>query len=933
MENSNLNEDKKTLSLNSMVCLKEGHDESPYIYFKFSENKEQIIQCIQCFLEDPENDKKINIEQLFKKPIWQIKNFPPLKDKNQEKEVKKCLENFTQQKIKEYQNDVKLQIEHFYEKAKENMLKSLAQQKKDSIQQFENLFVFSNLEELYNLEPLKQYLKQLEKKEIIFEQFYEYQLKMKRAFEDENKPNIVLEQNQLKQEINKQLNYLKQQLNEKVDVFSKNIKIDNNVLARLQNIQQHQQIINKTPCSTQQQQKIQQKLYQQGQFYINSKNSQNFSNPKIKFYKSNFNQDYNVQKDIFIKNNNKVIQFDNKVINQYKQVYSEPLDKDKTYHVKIKLNLQQQNKQTVTFHLIDSNDKDNDWESQNYIYISNINGDYGSDNVESKIKIGQNFSSFLEDDVTIFNIVFNYSQKIFEVYDDYKKGKIKTVIDQNLILGDLLLGLDIFQNHNNKATYTILDIKFEKKNIAFKIKLIMQSVAVLDNQNSQNSKNALICQNEDHDQSPLTFFKFSENKRQVLQCVLCSLEDPENDKKIIIEQLFKKPIWQIKNFPPLKDKSQDKEVKNGLENFTQKKIKEYQNDVKLQIEHFYEKAKENMLKSLAQQKKDSIQQFENLFVFSNLEELYNLEPLKQYLKQLEKKEIIFEQFYEYQLKIKRAFEDENNPNIVLEQGLLRQEINKQLVNLQQQLKEKVEIFSTNIKINHDILNKLNNNNQQQENITRKLQYTQQQQQIFQQQEQEKQQIYIKNLQNYTNPQIKFYKSNYNQIHNVQEDISIENNNKVIKFDNQVIKRYKQVYSEPLYKDKTYHFKMKLNLQQQNKQQVTFTLLDSNDKDIYWDGQNYIYITNSKGNYGSGHVISKIIEGQKFSSFMEDDVTIFNIVFNYSQKLFEVYDDDKKGHVKAVINQELIKHELLFGLDIKQQHNNKVTYTILDIKCY
>ncbi|KRW98880.1 Translation elongation factor EF1B, gamma chain, conserved [Pseudocohnilembus persalinus] len=238
-----------------------------------------MLQCDQCSIEQTSHEKKIDIQQLFQNPICKINNFPPLKtqNKNQEKEIKDCLQNFTQQKILEYQNYVMNQIDLFYERAEDSLINSLYQQKLQTIQQFQNLFVFSNIEEIYNIEPLKQNLKQFEQKQINQEQLYKYQQKLKKDFEDEINQKIVLEQKDIQQEINQQLKNLQQQLDEKVDIFSQKIEINKDFLSRLCN--------NKRQINSQISENLQNQFQQSNQtspfniynfknFIVNEKNKQ-----------------------------------------------------------------------------------------------------------------------------------------------------------------------------------------------------------------------------------------------------------------------------------------------------------------------------------------------------------------------------------------------------------------------------------------------------------------------------------------------------------------------------------------------------------------------------------------------------------------------------------------------------------------------------------
>ncbi|KRX10746.1 hypothetical protein PPERSA_12367 [Pseudocohnilembus persalinus] len=244
------------------------------------------------------------------------------------------------------------------------------------------------------------------------------------------------------------------------------------------------------------------------------------------------------------------------------------------------------------------------------------------------------------------------------------------------------------------------------------------------------------------------------------------------------------------------------QIQNCLENQSEEKIQQFKQFVMKKIDQEHEKMKEEINQALNRQKKKMIQQFEELFVFQDENQVFDIQPIRQYLNQFEKKQIDLEQLYQLQLKMKKQFEKKENAKNVLQQSQIQQEIEIQLDNMVQQMKNKLDQFS------------------------------------------------------------------------------------------------------------------------------------SNDKYKKWDNINYLGISTKNGQQVAKSGQEKKYKKSRtlFSEFMVDDVTVFNVIFNYQQMLFEVYDDENKGFIKSVINQSVIKGDLLFGMDIHQFHNNKIVITILDVDC-
>ncbi|KRW99970.1 hypothetical protein PPERSA_00137 [Pseudocohnilembus persalinus] len=407
------------------------------------------------------------------------------------------------------------------------------------------------------------------------------------------------------------------------------------------------------------------------------------------------------------------------------------------------------------------------------------------------------------------------------------------------------------------------------------------------NKNSQ----PMNCQNGEHFQQQYVYFKFSEKIGEILQCMSCNSQDIQNDKKIIIDQILKFPSSKILNFPPLKNQKNCKQIQKIMENFSKEKIKQFKEYVNTQINNYYQKLSQDLNQVLLQSKKDILQQFENILEFTNISEFYDIAPVKEMIEKYQKNDIDLEQLFEQQLKMKKSFEDENKFNIAINQEKIQNEVQNLIQNLKVKLDEKIGIFKERIVINTEAIKKY------------------------------KQEI-----------QIQFYKSNYQ--YNKKQLIKILNNSRRIEIDNKFGPQFKYVYSEGLEKNRTYHFKMKINFQESLEYNLGFVLLGLNDKDNGWGGQNYIFINDINRNCGAGNGEREIVEGQRFSDFWEDDVSILNVVFNYQEKLFEVFDDQRKGYVKNVINQNIINGDkLVLGIDFCQLLYSKVDISIVDIQQY
>ncbi|KRW98143.1 hypothetical protein PPERSA_09083 [Pseudocohnilembus persalinus] len=431
---------------NPMICQKNEHYHQQYVYFKFSENIDEILQCITCNQDDNQMNKKIIIDQILKFPVPKIKNFPPLKEKYNQKQIKELMVNFSKESIEKIKEQIKIEIDDYYYKIEQDLIQFLLTSKKDVIQQFNEILEYPDISRFYDTNNLIDTIKSFQNKEISLEELFNKQLQMKKYFESEQKCEILLNLEEKQQEIQLQINNLKEQLTQKTDIFKQKIIINTEKIKAIQN-----QIIDRTNQQPQIQQQLDQYQMQQQQ-----------NQQKIQFCKSNYF--LNPKNEIEITNNNK----NNKNIHIHinssqtkikKLVHTQNLDYTKTYHIKLKINFHQQDNQSIVFYLLNPKNQDGKWTGQNLIYVNNNSKKCGALNGISKIILGQNFSEFWKDDETILNVVFNCQKQLFQIYDDQKKGFVQNFINQDLINQDVL---------------------FDKEDFIFSIKFIQYSSSDID---------------------------------------------------------------------------------------------------------------------------------------------------------------------------------------------------------------------------------------------------------------------------------------------------------------------------------------------------------------------------------------------------------------------------------------------------------------------
>ncbi|KRX03266.1 hypothetical protein PPERSA_03381 [Pseudocohnilembus persalinus] len=406
----------------------------------------------------------------------------------------------------------------------------------------------------------------------------------------------------------------------------------------------------------------------------------------------------------------------------------------------------------------------------------------------------------------------------------------------------------------------------------------------------QDKQEHLNCKKISHSGQKLIFFKFSENSDQILQCLKCNLDDDKEYNKISIDQILNYPVSKIKNFPPFKDKKDLKEIQNIMENFSKEKIQKFNKELKTEIEDFYNKLEKNINNFLFKSKQEVFQYLEKIQEITDISDFYDIQPVKEMIKQYQNKEINFDQLFQKQLEIKKNFEDEKKFEKTMNQEKNQKEIKNLIENLKQQLDQQLDIFKNNV----------NQNTEEIKNFS-------------------------KNQNN-----IKFYKSNFSG--NSKEEIEIQNNGRKIQLSKTVLDP-KIVHTNNLDKNKTYHFKIKINFHQQNYQYLGFFMIGSNDADKHLGNQNFVCLNNVDENCAGGGE-SKIFEGQNFTDFWKNDETILNVVLNYQEKLLEIYDDDKQAYVKNTIDQKNVNGDhIMLGILACQFHEEKIDLSVTDILVY
>ncbi|KRX00797.1 hypothetical protein PPERSA_01976 [Pseudocohnilembus persalinus] len=432
-----------------MNCPKKDHDGSPFIFFKFTENINEMLQCVNCNAEDIQVDKKIAIDKLMNMPIWKVQNFPPLRNQKNKDKIKQIMENFNDENCDKFKLNIIIQIEEQFVKIKQDLNQILHQLKKDTILQFEQFFYLTNISEYYNVEPLKKFIGLFQEKKINLETLFTEQLKMKVKFDGEEKEKLLLNQEKVNTEILNQIQILKQQLDQKTDQFRQQILLGKDFLNQFQKemlqAQQKQQQIEKDT------------------FLNYRKNMQNFQEyQEIEMKKENIQMHmadkFYCKKCINIANDDFLVNIClNKCQNkthdsEINTLCTNVLDFQKTYKFKMEINLFNQKHGLLKFGLIGTDQKIQQQNNQATVNLISYNP-FKKNNKLFNFLLKQ---SVLNDDKIIINVVFNYREKLLQLFDDKNNEIENTFLYQNMIIGQLIFYMQV--QFQQKIDISILEV-------------------------------------------------------------------------------------------------------------------------------------------------------------------------------------------------------------------------------------------------------------------------------------------------------------------------------------------------------------------------------------------------------------------------------------------------------------------------------------------
>ncbi|KRX01831.1 hypothetical protein PPERSA_00541 [Pseudocohnilembus persalinus] len=368
-------------------CQKSNHN-LDYQYINWTDKKERFLQCNKCSIECEEpNYTKILISDILNEnyKVSQVQNWPPIKDKELfsfMNSVFKCSEenpnenNLLNQIIQQ-------QIQDYFKDQQVKILERLNQIEKNVKVKFETYIQkFYNQNETEGKMNIEQIIKnfQIDEFRTKIKEFLDNKIDIDKIFEFKEQQNEILvnAQEQIKQQFKKQqeiqelFNQLKQEL-------------DDSLLK-----------------------------YNQHEFPIKEQINLNL-------FKSNYK---NIPNSFTITPDNKQITFDNQNTDYYKQVYCDILEKQKTYHIKIRIDAKGTIKNQYIFFGIDTQQKkDKQLNNTNYLYAFHQNSNTsGSKNFKKEGQYNR-FNEFFRDNQTILNIVFNINKKQFEMFDDQNQLK------------------------------------------------------------------------------------------------------------------------------------------------------------------------------------------------------------------------------------------------------------------------------------------------------------------------------------------------------------------------------------------------------------------------------------------------------------------------------------------------------------------------------
>ncbi|KRX03397.1 hypothetical protein PPERSA_08139 [Pseudocohnilembus persalinus] len=185
-------------------------------------------------------------------------------------------------------------------------------------------------------------------------------------------------------------------------------------------------------------------IFQESQNFLKQIGNQQGS--LLNFFKDKigtFEIDNQNQKIIFKKENSRFSKF----------VYSDKLQQDQNYHLRLKLDLANQVANTdLGFIFTNQEYKNTDLFGFNYrMYpFYKQNKAYGQGRYLLYMMEGKQFFEFFQDNQTVVNFVFNIEKCLFEIYDDQKIFYMKAEVTQKINYQNLIFMIGFQQEKQNK---------------------------------------------------------------------------------------------------------------------------------------------------------------------------------------------------------------------------------------------------------------------------------------------------------------------------------------------------------------------------------------------------------------------------------------------------------------------------------------------------
>ncbi|KRX01830.1 hypothetical protein PPERSA_00540 [Pseudocohnilembus persalinus] len=372
------------------VCQKVGHN-LEYQYINWTDRLEFILQCPKCIIEEQfSNFRKTLISDILSEnqKESQVQNWPPLVEKNQTKFINsmfKCSEqNPSEENLFNFK--IQQQIDNFFNDFQVNLCLALNKIKKDVKIKFENqineLYQQNRNRGLMNIEEIIHTFK-INQLKYILKQFIDNKINIDQFFQFHQSENEVFKHNNLVDQID--------------NLMTKQMEID-------QQFQRLKEEID-NPLS----------ILQKYEFIIKKQINLGFQKSNYKNQSNNFH----------IAQDNKKIIFNAQSYYNKKQVYSKILEKQKNYHIKIRIDTKGTIKNQGFFFGINTQQiKDQAMNKTNCIYAF-IKESYiiGSQHLKRE-GILNTFTEFFKDNETVLNIIFNINKKQFEIFDDQNLLKV-----------------------------------------------------------------------------------------------------------------------------------------------------------------------------------------------------------------------------------------------------------------------------------------------------------------------------------------------------------------------------------------------------------------------------------------------------------------------------------------------------------------------------